>query len=59
MYAQMINTCFTVQEMRRSRTGGPVKSAKNAHNVEEVFNMIARGASKQAKKLNRLQCYHA
>ena len=24
--------------MRRSRTGGPVKSAKNLNNVEEVFN---------------------
>ena len=30
-------------------------SAKNAHNVEETFNMMTRGASKQTRKPCRLQ----
>ena len=29
-------------------------SAKNAHNVEEFFNMMSRGASRQTRKLSRL-----
>ena len=29
-------------------------SAKNAHNVEEAFNMMTRGASRQTRKLSRL-----
>ena len=30
-------------------------SAKNAHNVEEAFNMMSRGASRQTRKPCRLQ----
>ena len=30
-------------------------SAKNAHNVEEAFNMMTRGASRQTRKPCRLQ----
>ena len=29
-------------------------SAENAHNVEEFFNMVSRGASRQTRKLSRL-----
>ena len=29
-------------------------SAKNAHNVEEFFNMMSRGASRQTRKLSIL-----
>ena len=29
-------------------------SAKNAHNVEESFNMMSIGASRQTRKLSRL-----
>ena len=43
------STSVSLCKMKRSRTGGPVKSVKNVNNIEEVFNMMTRGASKQGR----------
>ena len=46
MYVQMINICFTVQE--ETVENGRTRQERN--NVEEIFNMMTRGASKQGRR---------